>query len=206
MEKKAIYKIENKINHKIYIGKTSKTIQNRWDEHWRDSLKFPERTLYKAFAKYGKESFFIEEVEEIENDEIACKRECFWIEFYGSFKNGYNSTLGGDGTQYADYDKIFRLFNEGKTNSEIHEITNYDKRTITLALSIKGISEEERKQRGYDVKKRIVLALDPKTSEIIKIFSSLVEAYAWLGKEKSGHIAEVCQGKRKTAYGYRWSY
>lgn len=201
-----IYKIENKINHKIYIGKTSGTIQNRWNEHWKDSIKFPERILYKAFAKYGKDSFSIEQVEEIENDKIACERECFWIEFYGSFKEGYNSTLGGDGAQYADYDQIFRLFNEGKTNFEIQKITNYSNNTITLALSIKGISEEERKQRGYDAKRKTILALDPTTLDVVKIFSSIAEAYLWLGKEKSGHIAQVCQGKRKTAYGYVWSY
>ena len=28
------------------------------------------------------------------------EREKYWIEYYGSFKNGYNATLGGDGKAY----------------------------------------------------------------------------------------------------------
>jgi len=26
------------------------------------------------------------------------------------------------------------------------------------------------------------------------------------GKKQSGHIKEVCEGKRKTAFGYHWKY
>lgn len=34
-----IYQITNDINGKIYIGKTERTIQERWREHCRDYLK-----------------------------------------------------------------------------------------------------------------------------------------------------------------------
>ena len=95
--------------------------------------------------KYGINHFHIEE---IENDEIACKREIYWIEYYDSFNNGYNATKGGDGKQYADYDLIFTLFQDGKTGKEISMITGYTDMTITKALRQKGISEEARKQRG----------------------------------------------------------
>lgn len=48
-----------------------------------------------------------------------------------------------------------------------------------------------------------VAMLNKDTEEIIKIFSSIAEAYEELGKQHSGHIASVCKGKRKTAYGYK---
>ena len=34
----------------------------------------------------------------------------------------------------------------------------------------------------------------------------LKAAYDYLGKQHSGHIAAVCNSKRKTAYGYKWKY
>ena len=49
--------------------------------------------------------------------------------------------------------------------------------------------------------------LDINTLEILKTFSSITEAERYLNK-KGGrrHITEVCRGKRKTAYGYKWKY
>ena len=41
---------------------------------------------------------------------------------------------------------------------------------------------------------------------IIKTFSSITKAYEYLGKPGNGHIAEACDGKRRTAYGYKWRY
>lgn len=45
-----IYKITNKINGKIYIGKTLKTIEGRWKEHLKDYKRprFEKRPLYSA--------------------------------------------------------------------------------------------------------------------------------------------------------------
>lgn len=45
-----IYKITNKINDKIYVGKTLDTIENRWREHKNDYQKRrnEKRPLYSA--------------------------------------------------------------------------------------------------------------------------------------------------------------
>ena len=52
MEKKAIYKIENKINHKIYIGQSNNP-QRRFNEHC--VRKTAHRSLiHEAILKYGK--------------------------------------------------------------------------------------------------------------------------------------------------------
>lgn len=201
-----IYKITNILNGKMYIGKTSSTIEARWKEHREDATcrNKEHRPLYSAIQKYGANNFVVEQIEEVPNDEIACERETFWIEHYGSFKNGYNATKGGDGRQYADYDLIFALFNEGKTGKEICQITGYTDKTITLALEQKGVSAEERKSRG-NTQSQAVFMLDKKTLEILKVFSSLNEAERFLDKPGSRrHISEVCHGKRQTAYGYKW--
>lgn len=90
-----IYKITNQINNKIYIGYTSNTIQQRFEEHWygRNS---DNSILHKAMIKYGKDAFKIEQVEEISED-IWIEKEQYWIDFYNSkVPNGYNICNGGN--------------------------------------------------------------------------------------------------------------
>ncbi len=202
-----IYKITNLINQKIYIGKTTTTIEDRWKSHWKDStrINISNRPLYKAFNKYGKDNFKIEQLEECSIDELNDK-EIYWIEKLGSFKYGYNATQGGDGKHYADYDLIYNLYKEGYTIHKISELIHYDTATIAKGIEFHGISHEERVKRGYEAIQHSVAQLDKETNEIINIFSSLKDAYDFLGKQHSGHIASVCNGKRKTAYGYKWKY
>ena len=201
-----IYKITNDINEKVYIGKTSSSIEARWRQHRDDAHTQTKnhRPLYSAIRKYGIEHFSIEQVEEVQTDEIACEREKYWIEHYGSFKNGYNATKGGDGCQYADYDLIYALFKEGKTGKENCQITGYTDKTVTNALIQAGTTAAERRARGR-TNSQAVFMLDMKTLEILKSFPSYAEAERFLEKPGSRrHISEVCRGKRQTAYGYKW--
>lgn len=199
-----IYKIENKLNGKIYIGKTLKTVQERWKEHCHDFKRerCEKRPLYSAMNKYGIENFFIEEIEQCEAN-ILSEREKYWIEYYNSFKYGYNATTGGDGRSYLDYDLILSLWQEGKTAKEIAKILNHDEYSVRLALDIKGITSEKRQERSIILRSKSVAKLDLNTGEILEVFPSQMEAYRSLGKQQSGHISQVCNGKRKTAYGYK---
>ena len=55
-----IYKIVNDINGKIYIGQTTRTIQERWKEHIKESLGTrANHPIYRAMRKYGNEHFQI---------------------------------------------------------------------------------------------------------------------------------------------------
>ena len=202
-----IYKITNQINDKVYIGKTLKTVEERWKEHSKDYKRreYEKRPLYSAINKYGIENFSIEQIEECSH-EVVNEREKYWIEKYGSFKYGYNATLGGDGKAYADYDLIFSLWKEGKNISEIHSILGYDIQTIRTALNEKDVTENERQARDREKVQHQVAMLDIKTSEILQVFPSIQAAYNLLNKQHSGHISEACKGKRKSAYGYKWKY
>ena len=97
----SIYKITNLKNNKIYIGQTSRTIYERFEEHCMCALSFKLNTHFaKAIRKYGKDSFKIETIEDsILDKETANKREIYYISYYESTKRGvgYNSTPGGEG-------------------------------------------------------------------------------------------------------------
>ena len=90
---KYIYKIENLINHKVYIGQTNNP-QRRFSEHRAKGYETnTHKVLYYAFDKYGINNFSFEIIEETD---IPNEREKYWIKFYDSFENGYNMTEGGD--------------------------------------------------------------------------------------------------------------
>ncbi len=96
---KGIYKITNKINNKCYIGKSS-NIESRFEYHKMNYQTSKEwnKTLYKAFRKYGLENFIFEIIEKIEDYNDLCnEREKYWISYYDSKRKGYNATDGGDG-------------------------------------------------------------------------------------------------------------
>lgn len=203
-----IYKIINQTNGKIYIGKTLKTIQERWKKHCNDFKKerCDKRPLYDAMKKYGIENFTVEQVEEC-SPEIVNEREIYWIEQYGSFKYGYNATIGGEGKQYFDYDLIYSLYKEGKNQKEIATIIGCSTDTVRCALENSGVSKEERIHRRQESFGIPIAMLDKNTGEILKVFPSAGEAGRYLKKNVGdAHIIAVCKGKRKTAYGYSWKY
>lgn len=202
-----IYKITNNINDKIYIGKTLLSIEERFKEHCRDYKreKKEKRPLYNAMNKYGIEHFSIEQIEECLPD-VVNEREKYWIEYYGSFKYGYNATLGGDGIPYLDYDLIINLWKQEKSIQEIAKLVNCHEDSVRKVLDINNISHRDRIIRSKKDQYKQVAQLNKDTNEIIQIFPSIQAAYDFLGKQHSGHIAAVCNGKRQTAYGFKWQY
>lgn len=93
-----IYKVTNKVNGKIYIGLTTFTIFKRMRGHYNSS-KTPKFHFHLALKKYNEEDFVWEVIDRCESgqyDDLK-EMEVAWINYYDSYNNGYNSTLGGEG-------------------------------------------------------------------------------------------------------------
>lgn len=206
-----IYKITNKVNDKAYIGKTTKTVQDRWKEHLQDCRKerCENRPLYKAIRKYGADAFDVETIEEADLD-VLSERETYWIEYFNTYSDGYNATSGGDGKILYDYDFIAQLLREGKERQEVADIVGCCLDTV-IFVSKKNNIDYVPKQPW---KKRCV-AVEQYTLEghYIQSFVSYGEAVRWLFEHQhvsntrdniGTHISEVVRGKRKTAYGFIW--
>lgn len=208
-----IYKIINLCNNKIYIGKTSSSIEERFNQHCRDSRKDrnEKRPLYDAMNKYGIENFIIEQIEEVENDEIASEREVFWIDklrTYIGFEdcNGYNATLGGDSKRYYNYQEIANKYIELQDLKMTCAFFNCDKHTVQKACKecqVKILSSAEVNKRKNSKK---VAQIDLQTNEIIMIHDSISDAFRYLKKNKSGGISNVCNGKGKSYLGFGWKF
>lgn len=194
-----IYKIVNDINQHIYIGKTYRTIEERWKEHCKDCYRpeFRERPLYRAMNKYGISNFHIELIEEVLND--VEDREIYWISYYDSYRNGYNATSGSDGRPYLDHQLIIKTYNEVGSVRKTAQILGMDKDQAYKILHSYNIDTSVCKNNWKAVAK-----IDPITDEILKIYPSIREAEKDNGDTR--HIAEVCKGKRKTCKGYKWKY
>lgn len=93
-----IYQILNLINGHCYIGQ-SKNIFNRFNKHHIYDYKNEKGAnyndkIYQALRKYGLENFKVNIIELCPLNELDDK-EIYWISYFDSFKNGYNSTIGG---------------------------------------------------------------------------------------------------------------
>lgn len=208
-----IYKITNQINGKLYIGKTNRTIQERFKEHCRDYLKREneKRPLYSAMKKYGICNFSIELIEECALNEAEI-REKYWIEFYGSFKYGYNATLGGDGKAYIDRDLVIKTYQELQTIKSVAKQMSIDEKTIRDILRDNNIIIRQTPEVNKD-KYGITVGMYDKEGKFLRMFASYSEAGQWLIDNnltgcKLGtirtHISEVCNGKRKSAAKFVW--
>jgi group I intron endonuclease len=85
-----IYKITNKINNKIYIGKDTTNDSNYYGSGV---------LITKSIKKHGIENFTKEILEVCDTNNILCEREKYWISFFNScdLQIGYNISKGGDG-------------------------------------------------------------------------------------------------------------
>lgn len=90
-----IYKYQNKLNGKIYIGQST-DIERRYQQHLWDAEKRPEQGtgIDLAINKYGINNFTFEIIEQCNSDQLD-ERERFWIEYFNSYTDGYNRTPGG---------------------------------------------------------------------------------------------------------------
>lgn len=203
-----IYKITNDVNGKVYIGKTTKSVEKRWKEHFKDSKKerCKNRPLYRAMNKYGVEHFSIETIEQC-TDENASESEKYWISYYRSFRYGYNATCGGDGKIYANRALVILLWLANKNIKFISWFTGYANKTVRKILENIGIDKMDIVKRASKVVQKPVdvFSLD---GNYIRTFASVTEAANCFKNKDSmrRHISDTCRGKRKTAGGYKWHY
>ena len=211
-----IYQITNNINGKIYVGKTVKNnIQERWKEHLKDYKKprCEKRPLYDAMNKYGSENFSIKELEECSLEELNDK-EIYWIEKLGSFKYGYNATIGGDGKQYIDYDLVCETYKNLQCIVDTAKQLNISEDSVSKILKLYKINIIPNSKIAQNMYGKIVNMYDL-NDNYLRTFPSTNEAAKFMVENKltnckmttiKQHISEVCKGKRNTAAKFKWKY
>lgn len=96
-----IYKILNKKDNLVYIGKTTKHFTSRWHDHFFQHTS-PKLLLAIKASKITDWNFEVIEIIDTkeypkftkkELDDYVLERESFWINHYNAISNGYNSMV-----------------------------------------------------------------------------------------------------------------
>lgn len=191
---------------------TSRTLEQRWQEHCKDinRVEIEKRPLYSAMKKYGIEHFHMKKIEECSIEDMS-EREKYWIEYYGTFKNGYNATIGGDGRPYIDYDLVVATYKELQNQKETAEKLNISVDTVHIALvafneyiypsNIVSQQKMGKIVNQYDLNGNFIQSF-PSAKSAAESLNKITST----SRGASSHITDVCKGKRKTAYGYKWKF
>ena len=106
MQNGAIYVIENLENGKGYVGQTTRSVEQRFNEHCKSVSQC--HALKNAIQKYGQECFSVETLWEGEcSQEELDALEIHYIEQFNTIHpHGYNLTYGGMGGKFSDETKL----------------------------------------------------------------------------------------------------
>lgn len=104
-----IYKYQNLINGKIYIGQSKDIARRKKDHITRAFNNFSTNSEYSsplhcAMRKYGLDNFSFEVIEECKISELN-EREIFWIKHYDAQNNGYNLSPGGSESHFCKHNE-----------------------------------------------------------------------------------------------------
>lgn len=217
-----IYVITNLKNGKKYVGQSCDVVRRiRTHKLLLSSGRHKNRHLQAAWDKYGAAWFSFEVIESCPIDDLN-KREVFWIKHYNSFsQNGYNLTLGGDGSRGYRFPE--------STKQRLREIAK--SRTLRYWLgkklstehreklreAAKNRSEEHLRKIGEasrrvmsdpDIKQKMISHQNNKAvfcRELGVTFYSIGDAARKTGLS-TGNISKVCRGLIKKTGGYHWEF
>ncbi len=158
-----VYKIKNLKNGKHYIGITTRTIEERFEEHCKANSG-----IGNAIRKYGRNLFFVKILDVAFTQEELYELEVKYIEEYNSYKNGYNQTIGGDGVvttprlkiELTEQQKQFIKYVERENKKEIDVMDSLSMVKMLLQNSVLIYLTTDR----YSDKKKIarmILRLKP---------------------------------------------
>lgn len=170
-----IYKIENKINGKIYIGQ-SIAVKTRWQQHKYEAQTGERQApLYLALRKYGIENFSFEVLEEC-SQELLNEKEIFWIAHYKSNDRdfGYNVLTGGQngGVLYPN-EWFYELWDAGFTVTEIQKELGVAHGTVRAKLEgYKDYNTHTSRSRGAvkAIKEGKIIGLNNLSFENIPVY------------------------------------
>ena len=208
------YAFISKITGMVYIGWSNKQFETRLKQHIKNARNGigQNSKFYNEIRKNGIESFDFVILEFVPKGQGPA-REKELIQYHDTFRNGYNSTSGGEGGEKADGKLFAQLYEEGYEVKEIAAMYNYDKDTVRLKLQ----------EYGYDTRAnctsnrgREILMCDIETGEVLERFCTISDAGREMRrrglsntKELKGTVSKISDSARvesHNACGYKWRY
>lgn len=212
-----IYKVTNKINNKVYIGQTIKSLDERKRRHVYDAENHKDvnTTFYNAIRKYGIDNFEWIVLDTGMSKKDLDSKESYWIKELKSHirdGKGYNMTTGGDGSEGFKHSKEARM----KMSADRKGRKHTDEAKAKMSENRRGTNRtEEMKQKDREVKLGVYdNENNPRAKSVVKLTKDglFVERFptAKQGAEsvngKRSAISNCCNGESKTSYGFKWMF
>lgn len=182
-----IYKIENKINGKVYIGQ-SIDVYKRWKQHTCELNKGSHHNvlLQNSWNKYGEDNFIFKLLKTCERVELDYFEECL-VKEYDSFNSGFNLNSGGKSFREIS-DETRKKLSDFQTNKTEEEKTKVK------------INRRKAQEDSFTP----ILQIDLE-GNIVKIWNTQRECGDTL-KISHGSIWRCLTKQRKTCRGFIWIY
>lgn len=148
-----IYRHTSKTSGKSYVGYTSKTTKHRWNQHLANSRSSCSSGynghFSKALRKYGAEDWITEILDYADTYDEALEKEMRHISLNNSFEGGYNSTIGGEGSNGSKWTDEQRKYASENAYERTPEIKSFLSRTIksNMPKLIAARHSEEQRER-----------------------------------------------------------
>ena len=181
----SIYMIICLITKKVYIGKTTKSVRIRYQEHLRDDPK-TNRKLGKAIKEFGKENFGYLTLENVYDEKKVKEKEDYYIEKYNAIENGYNMIKGGQGCRVRLTD--LEVINICKTYRETQNLSQTSKKcNVSIYIAKKNLQKQ-----GIQIKTKVTTKIQRKPRKQLSDIQTLdiLKTYKELGNLK--YTAEKC--------------
>lgn len=213
MKEGIIYKAANIITNEVYIGATTKSIEDRKLDHIQKSDKKVGSYFQEAMQTYGNESFTWEQIDTASSSDELAKKEVYYIQQYNALQNGYNEDRGGGikKTVYQFNCTTGELIDSYESLSQASCAVNAVKQNISdvclgLYNTCKGYawSYDKDYKLFTDKRKKEVIQFHINKTFIAK-YESLSEASRVTNASKTC-IARCCRGERTSTHGFIFEY
>lgn len=196
-----IYKIENKITSKVYVG-SSLNVFSRWRSH-KATLgknKHHSKKLQNAWNKYGESCFSFSIVEEVFDPQHLITREQFWSDKMNAAQQGYNcrarveSNIGHKVSDETKAKIAKRLMGNQHSKGKKHSKEHIEK----IACANRGQKRGASVNRGRPLSDRHKIALRKKHVFTEEGFARMLESR----RKRIGcfhHSEETKEKMRKSA-------
>ncbi len=213
-EKAILYKVINHQTNEIYVGATTKSIEDRKQDHYQKSMTGSDVKFHNAISTYGTDSFQWEQIDTAStNDELA-QKEIKYIEQLDSLNNGYNSDKGGG------FKKTIYKYNlDGSLNSTFENLSDAGESICVRKQDISRACWSVNHTLGgflwsYNYSEPFIPEIDNRKKEVLQYnlngnllarYVSASEASRKTGISKTC-ITRCCRKEREHSGGFLWKY
>lgn len=211
-----IYKAQNSINGEVYVGATSKSLEERKRDHINKSNRIKANYFHQAIRTFGADAFEWEQIDTASTVNELAEKEAEYIIKYNSLYYGLNSNKGSGGFKKKVYQYCLAT---GKLLNRFNDLTsaatsvNATKKSISnVCLHIDrtcngfywSYSDTDNPNNNIDLRTKKVIQYTLNGEELANYISAS-EASRKTSISKTC-ITRCCRGEREQSGGFFWKY